>query len=466
MKLGANLLISATCLCGLAGLGWWWQQNMERVRVGQPETSKAALENPLLAAARLLRQNGHRVDESANLNLLALPTLPAGTLLLAENHGVMAQTQTAQLLDWVRRGNTLIMVPQPFDKPRSRLQARFTPAKTDPLGSYFGVHVGFVPPLARKCNPDDPAVPPEGAAASELNYRARIECFSLAGYRLTLNTDHSQLQSNEPSDRAAAATPTAPDSLAGHNQGNRGDDEQEGGNQTSAAPTDAKQPSLECKVGSPAAADDDADDVDQLTEQRAVRIYAQGKGRVVMLATNYFNNQALPLYDHAELLLHLTHLAPGGHVQLVRMLATVPWYAALWNGFPLLIVSLAAALLLWLWRAVRRFGPMLPDPLPRRRALMEHVNASGRWLWQSPAGRIALLEATRSAALAAVGRRAPELLRLAPDEQCRQLADACRLAPGQLDAALHGAAPSLPADFTRHISTLHTLREHYAHQQR
>lgn len=451
MKIGAQLLISAACLCGAAGLGWWWQQNMQQVRVGQAAIAKPALDNPMLAASALLRQRGQRVDESANLNLLSLPSLPAGTLLLAANHGVMAHNQTRQLLDWVRLGNTLIMVPQPVRRRSSTLQQRLAPAQSDPLGSYFGVHVAFSAPPAHKCNPDDPDQQAGGKRAGVIA-RISVECFSLpgAGYRLLLDTGHAQLKSdNQPEDADQPAQAPVEDDHPDND-----DDSADASGQTDAG------------VASQAKRGAHMQAVETSAEQRAVRIYPQGKGRVVMLAANYFANHALPRYDHAELLLHLAGLAPGGHVQVVRMLATLPWYQALWNQFALVLVSLACALLLWLWRAASRFGPLLPDPAPRRRALMEHVQTTGRWLWQSADGRSALLQATRKAALAAVGRRAPELLRLDPEQQSQQLAAACQLAPAQVRAALHGSTPTRPADFTRQISILHTLREHYVHQQR
>ena len=125
--------------------------------------------------------------------------------------------------------------------------------------------------------------------------------------------------------------------------------------------------------------DDDAD---------AVRVFEHGKGRVVFVAQNYFQNASLQSYDHAELLLGLADLNREATAILIVQRPDVPtWYAALWAMAPLCLAALAVALLLWAWAAVRSFGPRLPEPDLARRSLLEHVNASSRWLWKTGKGR-------------------------------------------------------------------------------
>ena len=104
---------------------------------------------------------------------------------------------------------------------------------------------------------------------------------------------------------------------------------------------------------------------------------------------------------------------------------------------------------------------MLPEAGQERRALMEHVDASGRWLWKLPQGRTVLLLAARYATTQVLQRRVPGLQQMQPGEQVHILAQACQLAAASVASALHHPAATLPPDFTRQIQTLQQLRKHY-----
>ena len=69
----------------------------------------------------------------------------------------------------------------------------------------------------------------------------------------------------------------------------------------------------------------------------------------------------------------------------------------------------AAAILLWLWQVVPRFGPIMPDVDRNRRRLLDHLRASGRFLW-SNGHATRLLEASREACLRQIARSLPQFL--------------------------------------------------------
>ena len=69
----------------------------------------------------------------------------------------------------------------------------------------------------------------------------------------------------------------------------------------------------------------------------------------------------------------------------------------------------AAALLLWLWKVVPRFGPIMPDMDRNRRRLLDHLRASGRFLWAN-GHATRLLEASREACLRQITRSLPHFL--------------------------------------------------------
>jgi hypothetical protein len=193
-----------------------------------------------------------------------------------------------------------------------------------------------------------------------------------------------------------------------------------------------------------------------------VLVFREGRGHVVFVARDYFTGTALRDHDNAELLLVLAALA-GKTAPVLIVGSTQPqtWTAALWQHFAPALCAGALLVLLWAWAAARRFGPAVPEPDGIRRALLEHVEASGRWLWQVPGGRELLLAAVRGAVATRLQRRAPELNALDPAERLRQLAERTGLPRADLERALHGQAARRAADFAQQISTLQRLRAHH-----
>jgi hypothetical protein len=194
----------------------------------------------------------------------------------------------------------------------------------------------------------------------------------------------------------------------------------------------------------------------------AIRVFAEGTGHIAVVANNYFDNDQLAAYDHAELLLSLARLNPNAkHVLIIQHLDMPAWYQALWWYFEYGIISLACGVLLLLWAAIRRFGPILPEPNLERRSLIEHIDASGRWLWKIPGGRNVLIAAARASVTKTLLRKAPALLRMSPKEQAAFLAQLCKLPQSDVELALHQPASEYPIHFTRQIQTLQQLRKHY-----
>jgi hypothetical protein len=73
------------------------------------------------------------------------------------------------------------------------------------------------------------------------------------------------------------------------------------------------------------------------------------------------------------------------------------------------------------WRIAPRFGPLAPDPPPARRRLLDHLRASGRYLWASGL-RERLVSAAREAALRRMAGVQPDFPGAAPAEQAARLA--------------------------------------------
>ncbi len=125
----------------------------------------------------------------------------------------------------------------------------------------------------------------------------------------------------------------------------------------------------------------------------------RGRGRVTAFDTlRIFNNDRIAKADHAELLHRLVLQAgtdaevlfmrrlPGGFADWLREKAWRP------------LLALAVLVPLALWAGIPRFGPVVPDPAPARRRLLDHLRASGRLLWKH-GERSALASAAADAAL-------------------------------------------------------------------
>jgi len=148
-------------------------------------------------------------------------------------------------------------------------------------------------------------------------------------------------------------------------------------------------------------------------------------------------------------------------VTIVKHLDSPAWYSVLWAMFPQSLLAFAVALILLGWAAVRRFGPLLPEPNLLRRSMLEHVEASSRWLWKSDKGREILLDAARATTMKILMRRIPQLHGKSEQEKVVLLAEQTGLLQSDIDVALHNIAASRPQEFTRQIQTLQRLRKHY-----
>lgn len=123
----------------------------------------------------------------------------------------------------------------------------------------------------------------------------------------------------------------------------------------------------------------------------------------LLVSSRPFNNAHLGEADHAALLLSLVQREGVAGARLIvsaeppsiwALLASHAWPALLSGG---------ALLGLWLWATLPGFGPLLPDPSPHRRSLVEHVIATGQLLWRLDRGDVLLRSARRAALREAAG---------------------------------------------------------------
>ena len=167
---------------------------------------------------------------------------------------------------------------------------------------------------------------------------------------------------------------------------------------------------------------------------------AHGTGLVsAAVDLNFARNTLIGEHDNAALLWQLLILQPAGELLVFHH----PRRLSLWDFLvaraPGVLIAAAALVALWLWRIAPRYGTVLPDAPPARRRLLDHLRASGRFLW-SRGLRARLALAARESALHRVARAYPDFAHAPRAEQAARLAALSGLASA--DAALLLAAPA------------------------
>lgn len=415
------MILIALLAVVLGGGGYeLWNLLFHKVWRGQVYYSEAQNKNPMLAATRLLEARGHAVRIEPMLSYQLLNQLPDGVLLLSPYAKSPDERQARLLLDWVRRGNTLIMTPgwvQNTDDKAKKMQI-LSEDLPDPLGKHFGVSMSGRTRVDETCRIDP------------LEEKRRAE-----------EKDDEEDKKAGPAEPVRLVCLNAPGAANTIELRRQSDTLQR----------------FEGKGPEPLWGD---------THELAVLVYAEGRGKVAMVASDpgdsYFDNDGLRQFDHGELLLLLAGQSGAkAPVMLVQHNETMGWAGWLWQNCRPVLLGLAAILLLWTWSATRRFGPLLPEAASERRALIEHIEASGRWLWKLPQGRALLLDAVRKRTEKQLLRRLPELHPLDGSARVRRLARLTKLPEPQISEALLGAPAKRAADFTQQISTLQQLRAHY-----
>jgi hypothetical protein len=122
------------------------------------------------------------------------------------------------------------------------------------------------------------------------------------------------------------------------------------------------------------------------------------KGMItVVSALDFINNRNIRTADHAEILWQLVHGAGvPAEVWLIHNDKMPALWRLMWAQGWALILTLMVILILWLYRAAHRFGPLMPKASEDRRSVLEHINASGHFYWQHQQ-KAKLIASTREA---------------------------------------------------------------------
>lgn len=182
-----------------------------------------------------------------------------------------------------------------------------------------------------------------------------------------------------------------------------------------------------------------------------------GRGSVTVLADlDFIRYRRIGKHDHARFLWHLVD--GRGPVWLVfnnDMPALWDW---LWGHATEVMTALTLLLALWLWSRSRRFGPLLEEPAPVRRRIVEHIDANGRFLWHQRRAAH-LIDAVRDALLATAARRHPAWSGMDESARAAHLAGRVGRKPALVQQTLAAREVRHRHEFTRLIRQLETLRK-------
>jgi hypothetical protein len=186
--------------------------------------------------------------------------------------------------------------------------------------------------------------------------------------------------------------------------------------------------------------------------------FKRGQGAVTVVASwdALARNESLGTADNAAvvwMLLNLVH-REGPILLMTRIHVPTLWEwlrESAWTA----LLSAAVLLAVWLGAIVPRFGPLVPEPVPDRRALVEHLRAMGRAVWrtQEDAGLRYWLLCVRRSVVTRAAVSDPLLLRQSPVEQARaiatRVATSGKLDPRQVRTAMAGVATALEGGVAR-----------------
>lgn len=189
---------------------------------------------------------------------------------------------------------------------------------------------------------------------------------------------------------------------------------------------------------------------------------AHGAGRVTVLTDyDFMTNSRIGTADHADMAASLLGLYDA---RPVRQILFIPREDAdnililTWKYASPVVIAVLAWLLLALWRAGTRVGPLQPPQPAARRSLAEHVRASGEYLWRHGQSH-RLWRATLELARERVERTLPAASFPNTQAHLAALAQRSGIDAGHLDDILHAAHPPAPEAFANTIATLNQLRK-------
>jgi len=185
----------------------------------------------------------------------------------------------------------------------------------------------------------------------------------------------------------------------------------------------------------------------------------KGDGRITVLTDGrILRNRWIGENEHADLLAALISATGArGNVGFMRG-SPVSLWAMLREYLGPVLIGLAVWVLLWLWKSLRRFGPLESEATPQEsRGYGYHLEALGDFQWRLDRG--ASLLAPLRAQITELGQRAAARVHLGNGEFYQYLADRSGLSLERVHQALADVPPDGSAQLTITAADLQQLHK-------
>ncbi|NOT88119.1 MAG: DUF4350 domain-containing protein [Lysobacter sp.] len=411
-----RVVLIALVVAGLVG-GFvaWWMHTYKRVvnTIDLPPKGEASY-NPLYALKIALGKDGQRVDSRQRLALDDHPLKPADTLLLLGDTRTLPAADSARLLDWVEAGGHLIVRTPPPGVVIGEDKV--------PLLSEIGIALVDAP-LAEETFVDEESSDGKPANGETAGGEAAV-------------------------DETVDDTSTDSGSTCLGLQVAKMDEHTEfcDGRWFQFTEDDAEVMALW--------GDDD------IAQYGYARV-PWGEGSIDVLADlDFLVNAKLEDRPHRAFTRQLLqpNYARAGTFHLIYSANMPPLWRLLLDHAWRVLLPLLLALFVWLWMRAERLGPARPSPLPDRRSLLEHVQASGDHLYRY-GRRATLYTAVHDAFLRRLRQRDPYAAALEGPAQIDAIAKRTGMTVADIEAALRYPRPGDAKDFVIRITKLLQLRK-------
>ncbi len=182
----------------------------------------------------------------------------------------------------------------------------------------------------------------------------------------------------------------------------------------------------------------------------------RGDGLISLLTeVNIWNNYQIDDFDNVELLLALT--STSENVLFFSSKELPHWFSILYDFSPYFIWLGIALILLAMWRAAVRFGPVLKEDKQSFSPFSDHINAAGEYYWRNQQSE-QLLQGLRDSVLLAFYKKRPQLKGAEQAEVLHALSELSGWQESTLQEILYNNHTLNESQFTRLVEALQSLR--------